>query len=115
MGRDLDDICSDIKRRASLAMKAAREKMSDVELERYMQTLAEDVRVGLLIVSVEEWAVEDWYHEGDAAGNRSRRSQRTSASSDQTERPGRPLRPGTDYSEAAETSRTSTFQRGPSL
>ena len=57
MGRDLDDICSDIKRRASLAMKAAREKMSDVELERYMQTLAEDVRVGLLIVSVEELAL----------------------------------------------------------
>ena len=57
MGRDLDDICSDIKRRASLAMKAAREKMSDEELERYMQTLAEDIRVGLLIVSVEELAL----------------------------------------------------------
>lgn len=57
MGRDLDDICADIRRRASVAMKAAREKMSDEELARYMRTLAEDVRVGLLIVSVEELAL----------------------------------------------------------
>ena len=57
MGRDLDDVCADIKRRASLAMEASREKMSDEELDRTVQKLAEDIRIGLLIVSGDELAL----------------------------------------------------------
>jgi hypothetical protein len=57
MGRDLDDICVDIARRASPATKDIRDALSDEELERYLQALAEDVRVALMVVSVEEIAL----------------------------------------------------------